>query len=86
MSYPLEDKDRRRKTLRPRATSTNVSDPGHVQQQVATLSGILPPQGMELFQGQLERLSEDTGGALSMEVVGGILFSLGCKEHASSST
>jgi membrane protein len=54
-----------------------VSDPAQVQQQVATLSGILPPQGMELLQSQLERLSEDTGGALSLGVLGGILFSLG---------
>jgi membrane protein len=59
------------------ATYAIVSDPGQVQQQVAALSGILPPQGMELLQGQLERLSEDTGGALSIGVVGGILFSLG---------
>mgnify|MGYP001117751920 CR=1 FL=1 len=59
------------------ATYGIVSDPGQVQQQVAALSGILPQQGMELLQNQLERLSEDTGGALSLGVVAGILFSLG---------
>lgn len=54
-----------------------VSDPGQVQQQVAILSGILPQQGMEVLQAQLERLSENTGGALTMGVAAGILFSLG---------
>jgi len=59
------------------ATYGIVSDPGQVQQQIAALSGILPQQGMEILQNQLERLSEDTGGALSLGVVAGILFSLG---------
>ena len=59
------------------ATYAIVSDPSQVQQQIAALWGILPREGMEILQSQLERLSEDTGGVLSVGVVGGILFSLG---------
>ncbi|MBM9606058.1 YihY/virulence factor BrkB family protein [Desulfopila inferna] len=54
-----------------------VSNPGEVQQQVSTLSGILPQEGMKILQNQLERVAEGAGGGVSFGALIGILFSLG---------
>ena len=53
-----------------------VADPGQIQQQVQSLSGVLPQQAMSILQNQLSRLASGAGGALSLGALFGILLAL----------
>jgi membrane protein len=53
-----------------------VADPGQVQARVESLFGALPEEAQALLTSQLESIIEQSGGALGLSVVVGILLSL----------
>lgn len=51
-------------------------DPQQVEQQVAALSGMLPPQAAELLLGQLRDLTMTSGAALGVGAIAGLALAL----------
>lgn len=51
-------------------------DPQQVQQQVAALSGMLPPQAAEILLGQLQDLTTTSGTALGLGAIAGLVLAL----------
>lgn len=53
-----------------------VADPGQIEQQVNSLSGVLPGSANQLIGGELHQLTSTSGGALGIGVVVGIVLAL----------
>lgn len=53
-----------------------VADPAQVQQQLSQVSGFLPPEAHRLLDQQLSRIVSQSGGALSLALIGGVLLAL----------
>lgn len=53
-----------------------VADPATVQEQIATLSGIMPSSARDFLDDQLTRLSAQSGGALGLGVLLGVAISI----------
>jgi membrane protein len=51
-------------------------DPQQVEQQMAALSGMLPPQAAEIILGQLRDLTQTSSGALGLGAIAGLLLAL----------
>lgn len=51
-------------------------DPQQVEQQVAALSGMLPPQAAEILLGQLQDLTTTSGTALGIGAIAGLVLAL----------
>ena len=51
-------------------------DPKQVSEQVAALSGMLPPQAADILLGQLQDLTATRSGALGLGAIGGLVLAL----------
>ncbi|HUG79231.1 MAG TPA: YihY/virulence factor BrkB family protein [Burkholderiales bacterium] len=51
-------------------------DPKQVSEQVAALSGMLPPQAADILLGQLQSLTSTQGAALGLGAIGGLVLAL----------
>ena len=53
-----------------------VSDPFQVQEQLATISRLIPPEAYRIIENQLRTLAQQPGGSLSLGFFGGLLLTL----------
>jgi membrane protein len=51
-------------------------DPAQIEQQLATVSGILPEDAASIIQDQARAVASHAGGGVSLAVIGGILLAL----------
>jgi membrane protein len=53
-----------------------IADPAQIQEQVNSLSGLMPGEVLSIISSQLTRISSQSGGALSVGLAVSILFAL----------
>src|SRR6185437_1844118 len=53
-----------------------VADPNQVQDQINSLSGVVPGQGLSVVGGQMKSISSHSGGSLTIALVISVLFAL----------
>ncbi len=53
-----------------------VADPADVQRQLEAVGGLLPPEAFGVIEEQLRNIVTASGGALSIGLIGGIVFAL----------
>ncbi|QJE73145.1 YihY/virulence factor BrkB family protein [Aerophototrophica crusticola] len=53
-----------------------VADPASIPEHVNSLSGVLPPDGLQVLQGQLQNLASQNSGALSFGLVSSLVLAL----------
>lgn len=53
-----------------------VADPATIENQIAALSQMMPQQAYGILSGQLKSISQSSGGALSLGLIGGIILAL----------
>jgi membrane protein len=53
-----------------------VADPATIEKQVSALNQMMPQQAYDILMGQLKSLSQASGGALSLGLIGGIILAL----------
>lgn len=51
-------------------------DPQQIEQQIASISGMLPQQAAQIVKSQAQTVASSSGGGLSLVVIGGLLLTL----------